>query len=200
MGNPPPIPVGAPLPGFSLGRSAPTGAEPDGRYDFGDGPVAARRHPRGGGWVADTVDMDRNALVEAGSLVFGRARVRGPVRIAGRSLVFGDAWVWGSARIENGSQVCEHAMVSEDAWIDGGSVVKGRAWITGRAYLGGSSVALDDVLVAQDARVDEQSEVAGRAQIYGAAELRKGARASGEETLYGDQKRYGRRGGQGSLC
>ena len=194
MSDSPPISVGEPLPGLASARSAPAGSQPGGQYDFGEGPVAARQHPKGGGWVADTVDMDPEASVERGSLVFGRTRVRGPVRIAGVSVVCGDAWVWGNARIENGSRVCEHAMVSEQAWIDGGSVVMGRAWVTGSAYLGGRSVARDHALVAQDARVDKECEVAGNAQIYGAAQLRLGARLFGDEKLYGEVKRVGTKG------
>ena len=161
-----------------------------GMYDFGLGPVPAHRHANGGGWVADTVDLDPEAFVEEGSLVFGNVRMRGPVRIEGRSRVHGNAWVWGSVRIQGGSSVCEHAMVSEAAKIRGGSVAKGRTWVTGNACLDGASVAKDDSLIAQDARVDEGSEVGGRAQVYGAARVRAAA-VGGDERVYGNEIRTG---------
>ena len=50
-------------------------------FDFGDGPVAAHRHPNGGGWVADTAFVAETAYV-------------GPdARVSDTAMVFGDAEV-----------------------------------------------------------------------------------------------------------
>ena len=178
-------------PGFLRERPKFVRAQRRGFFDFGEGPVAAHQHPRGGGWVADTADIDPEAFLQSGCVVFGRARVVGSVRIEGASTVRDDAWVWGNARISNGSVVCEHGMVSEEAWINDGSMVRGRAWVTGQAYLSGASVVRDEALVTQDARVEERSEVGGRAQVYGAAQLRYGVQLSGDEKLYGEVRKWG---------
>lgn len=48
-------------------------------FDFGDsnGPVPAHRHVNGGGWVADTANVDLSA------------------RVSGKAEVYGNAWVYG---------------------------------------------------------------------------------------------------------
>ena len=37
-------------------------------YDFGNGPVAAHKHPNGGGWVADSAKVYGNAVVYEGEI------------------------------------------------------------------------------------------------------------------------------------
>ena len=46
-------------------------------HDFGEGPVPARQHVRGGGWVAETAVVDATAYVGPGAEVFDNARVSG---------------------------------------------------------------------------------------------------------------------------
>lgn len=44
-------------------------------HDFGGtGPVPARRHPNGGGWVTDSTTVTESAFVGPDALVFGSAR------------------------------------------------------------------------------------------------------------------------------
>ena len=64
-------------------------------YDFqdGNGPVPAHRHPKGGGWVADTATVEETAYVGPDARVYGSALVEGGVsllcdtRISGASCV-----------------------------------------------------------------------------------------------------------------
>jgi len=44
-------------------------------HDFGDGkgPVLAHKHPNGGGWVANTADVDDTAFVGPNACVSGSA-------------------------------------------------------------------------------------------------------------------------------
>lgn len=64
-------------------------------FDFqdGNGPVPAHRHPNGGGWVADTANVEETAYVGPNAQVYGSAHVEGGVsllcdtRISGVSCV-----------------------------------------------------------------------------------------------------------------
>ena len=52
-------------------------------YDFqdGNGPVPAHRHPKGGGWVADTATVEETAYVGPNAQVYGSAHVEGGVQL-----------------------------------------------------------------------------------------------------------------------
>jgi tetrahydrodipicolinate N-succinyltransferase len=65
------------------------------KFDFkdGKGPVPAKKHSNGGGWVADTATVAETAFVGPDALVFGNARVSGNAR------VYGNAWVYGYAQV-----------------------------------------------------------------------------------------------------
>lgn len=79
-------------------------------YDFGDGagPVPARQHCNGGGWVALTATVAGDAYVGRDAVVYGRATVDG------------DAVVDGHAEISGTALVC--GPVADDA-VDGDSIV-----------------------------------------------------------------------------
>ena len=49
----------------------------EGTHDFGDGagPVPARKHRNGGGWVAATAIVEDTAMVAVDAVVYGRAIV-----------------------------------------------------------------------------------------------------------------------------
>lgn len=49
-------------------------------FDFGNGPVPAHKHPNGGGWVADTVEVADTAFIGPKARVFDNARVLGNPR------------------------------------------------------------------------------------------------------------------------
>jgi hypothetical protein len=107
-------------------------------FDFGDGPVAAHRHPNGGGWVADTATVADTAYVGPGrswymitlvvtfgcpitlgcpvTLMYGNAEVSGNARVSGNALVYDDAQVSGTARVSGDAQVYGNAMVSYDIY------------------------------------------------------------------------------------
>ena len=56
-------------------------------FDFGDGPVAAHRHPNGGGWVADTASVADTAFVGPDARVSGSAHVSGDAMVSGDTVV-----------------------------------------------------------------------------------------------------------------
>ena len=73
----------------------------DQTYDFsdGNGPVPARRHPNGGGWVADTAFASESVYVGPNAQVFGNARVFGDAQVSENARVYENAQVYGNARI-----------------------------------------------------------------------------------------------------
>ncbi|GIG40359.1 DUF6055 domain-containing protein [Cellulomonas phragmiteti] len=86
-------------------------------------PVAGgHRHPSGGGWVADTADVDPAAHVAAGAVVRGDASVGPGVRLEGR------AWV------ESGAELTGNVVVRDVA------VVRGTARLSGQVLVGGDAV------------------------------------------------------------
>ena len=62
-------------------------------FEDGNGPVPARRHGNGGGWVACT------ATVEDTAYIGGNARVDGEARVTGEALVTGKAYIGGKALV-----------------------------------------------------------------------------------------------------
>ena len=102
-------------------------------YDFGDGagPVLARRHPNGGGWVAKTARVTTTAYVGLNAKVYGNAHVQANARIYGHARVYGDALVL------SGANVYEHARVFGSAWVHSGAKVHGYASVRGDMQVSG---------------------------------------------------------------
>ena len=67
------------------------------KFNFGDGPVDAHKHPNGGGWVADTTQVAATAYVGPDARVCGEARVSGNAQVSGKAQVSEEAWVTGKA-------------------------------------------------------------------------------------------------------
>ena len=70
-------------------------------FDFedGNGPVPAHRHPKGGGWVADTAYVSETAFVGPNAQVYGEAWVYGKAWVYDEAHVYGEAHVVGEAQI-----------------------------------------------------------------------------------------------------
>ena len=110
-------------------------------FDFqdGNGPVPAKRHSNGGGWVACTSSVDKSAQVSGNARVSGDARVSGNARVAGDAWVFGDARVSGDAQVSGNARVFGNACVSGDARVFGNARVSGNAWVSGNAQVSGDA-------------------------------------------------------------
>ena len=119
------------------------------------GPAGAY-HPNGGGWVADTAQVDSTVYVGPGSTVCDNARVSGNAVIRGNSLVADTARVYGNARVVN-STVVNGAQVSGDAVIRGNSLVADTARVYGNARVDSAWVA---------------GEVFGTALVRGGAQIK----------------------------
>jgi hypothetical protein len=99
-------------------------------HDFGYGPVAAHRHPNGGGWVADSATVTDNAYVGPDATVSGRATV------------------CGQARIVDSGAVRDHARVGEYGVVGGTAVAAGHASISRCLVLDGTWI-LDPAAVGR---------------------------------------------------
>jgi len=116
-------------------------------FDFldGNGPVPAHRHPNGGGWVADTATVDSSEFVGPDAKVFGEAQVYGKARVSdsalvsgsarvyGEARVFGSALVFHSARVYDEARVFHSALVYDEARVYGSAGVYGSAWVANKS-------------------------------------------------------------------
>lgn len=127
-------------------------------------------HPNGGGWVADTAQVDAKAYIAPDAKVFGRAVVSAGARVTGRARVIG------SARVLNFAEVADDAIVGGYAEVSGYARVGGRARVTGTAVVTGY------------ARVSENARIYGRGRVCGRADVFGNARVSGTEQVSGDAR------------
>lgn len=130
-------------------------------HDFGKGEVAAHKHPRGGGWVAETAKVDDTCYVGPYASVFGNAVVAGNVRIDGYSKVYDNAVISDNVIVNGDAQIYDRAKISKNARIGGKAKVYGNALITDFANV------YDDAEVFGNAMIRNESEVYDQAKAYG---------------------------------
>ena len=99
-------------------------------FDFGDGPVAAKPHPNGGGWVADTATVSDTTYVGPNACVFGNASI------------YGDARVFDNARVSGTTHVSDNAQVADNARVYGNAQVAGNARVYGDSRVSGNAVVI----------------------------------------------------------
>lgn len=152
-------------------------------FDFGRGPVRARRHvnPDGseGGWVAATAKVDPGAYVGRDARVFGTASVRAPARILDSARIFGEAEVYGEATVGGRAEVSDNGRVYGNARVLGNARVTGYACVHGRARVSG------DAICADFSTVCGRSEVCGMAAVLGSSVVTRDAVVGGSTTLDG---------------
>lgn len=141
-------------------------------FDFGLGPVSAHQHPRGGGWVADTAEVDETCYVGPYATVFGFAEVRD------NAFINDNAKVYGKALVQNNAKVYGNAEVYEDCVIMNNGRVSGNAKIYGQA------------VVADEASVFDDAEVYGNVVLKNFVEIYDNAKAHGNFQLSGFAKIY----------
>jgi hypothetical protein len=88
--------------------------------------VAGKPHPNGGGFVANSAQVEASAFVGADAMVLDKAKVLGNARIEDYAVVRGNAIVKDNARISG------HALVKDDAQVYGYGKVRDWATLQGR--------------------------------------------------------------------
>ncbi len=110
-------------------------------FEDGNGPVPAHRHPRGGGWVAESARVDQSATVTDGAWIFGSAKI------------FGAAKIFGFARVYGRAKIIGPAEVGGNVYVGGTTTVRGSVLLSGmRAFE--SDQILDEAFVAKSRAPD----------------------------------------------
>ena len=99
-----------------------------------------------GGFIENELNLshDRDTWVYGNAWVYGEARVYGnawaygEARVSGNALVSGDARVGGKALVGGDARVGGNALVSGDAWVGGNALVSGNALVYGNALVKGT--------------------------------------------------------------
>lgn len=137
------------------------------QFNFGDGQhVPAYVHENGGGLVALTAKVDPSVFVGKGCKVWGKAEIRGKVRLVGNVEVFGadlaggisvliedEALIAGSVRITGAVLIRDKAEIRDNARLSGCVQVLHRARIHGDAVLEGDVQVMEAAFITGKARI-----------------------------------------------
>ena len=109
-------------------------------FNFGQGEVPAHRHPNGGGWIANTADVDLTAYVAPTARVYDNAHIaKGLVWIGAYAAVGGNARIEDQAEVSGHAVIVGHARISDNARVNGHAVVSDHAKISGEAWVSGNN-------------------------------------------------------------
>ena len=100
-------------------------------------PQGGKRHPNGGGFVADEARVASTAYIGPHAAVLGRAQVLDHAHVGDYALITDEAVVSENARILNYVQVLGQTRVSGDATLTGRAAAFGDGRISGTAFLEG---------------------------------------------------------------
>ncbi|MDE0839698.1 MAG: DUF6055 domain-containing protein, partial [Kiritimatiellae bacterium] len=71
---------------------------------------SGKPHPNGGGWVADSADVDETAYVGPSTRVVGASQVRDNAVIEGSAVVLGRSVISGNAKVSGGAVIADKVM------------------------------------------------------------------------------------------
>ncbi|MCI8582355.1 MAG: hypothetical protein HFH13_04385 [Dorea sp.] len=108
------------------------------------------------------------ALVEFGNVKAGE--LGGYIEKEENLNQYGDAWVYGNAKVYGDAEVYGDAKVCGDAEVCGDAKVYGNAWVCGNAEVYGDAKVCGDAWVYGDAKVYGDAWVYGDAKVYGNAD------------------------------
>ncbi|MQP68204.1 hypothetical protein GE253_23070 [Niveispirillum sp. SYP-B3756] len=172
-------------------------------WQDGRGPIPARQHVNGGGWVEASAWVDDGSFVASEATVKGASQIYGAARIedqaqvtdsvvAGKAVIAGAAHVrqstiTGNAKIEGEtaierSLVTDHAVIKEDAWVVDSKVLD-HASIGGKAKLDGC-VVRGHAQVDGRATVTKGAFIGGDAHIGGNIEIAPGVQVTGASAFW----------------
>lgn len=137
------------------------------QFNFGDGRhVPARIHENGGGVVALSADVDPSVYVSSGCKVWGKAQIRGKVRLVGNVEVFGadlaggisvliedEALIAGCVRITGAVLIRDKAEIRDNVRLSGCVQVLHRARIFGDAVLDGDVQVMEAAFITGKSRI-----------------------------------------------
>jgi hypothetical protein len=157
-------------------------------FDVDCGPVPAHRHPNGGGWVANTANVDETAFVGPSASVFELAHVLDSANISDNAWVRGEGEVSGNAKVSGDVVVDGNAVVSDYAEVSGDAFISGLATLYEHAQVGGVTKLIDPCCITGSTRIfgDEDDVVSDMLKCANGHEMYSGANfcpTCGEEKL-----------------
>ncbi|MCR4793749.1 MAG: N-acetylglucosamine-1-phosphate uridyltransferase [Ruminococcus sp.] len=139
--------------------------------------IEGHNHPNGGGFVADTVEIDDTVYVGQDAMVLGNSVIRDKVVITDHAVV-------NNAEISDNARISDYACVYGFWWatptISGNAKIGENAVVTAGASVSGNARVMGNAYLLDEYSVTDNATVKGTAYCYG-----KGV-ASGEAILDGD--------------
>lgn len=160
--------------------------------------IKGHRHNNGGGFVANSAQVDESVYVGEDAMVLDSAIVTGNARIEDSAIVRGAAKVGGSAKILDHALVQGSARVDGSATLSGYSIADGLSKITDQAHIGGQAIingeaevseygqVLESALVSGFYTVSGHAVVKGLSICHGGVSKETHGEATGQAITYGD--------------
>ncbi|URZ18756.1 DUF6055 domain-containing protein [Clostridium felsineum] len=136
-------------------------AEPQNRTADVNSNVSGHVQQNGGGFVADSANVDSSVYVAKNAKVLDSAQVTGNARIEGSAVISGNANISGSADIKDNAWIKGDARISGNAVVDGYAVVDGEAQVRDSAHIGDRAIVAENAQVFGNASVIESAQVQG---------------------------------------
>lgn len=130
-------------------------------YNFGNGDVPAHKHKNGGGWIANTVNIDDNCYVGPYAVVFDNATIKDSVKINDYARVYGNTIVTNNVRVYGNAKIYDNARIMNNARVCGEAKVYGNARLYDNVYV------FDDAKIYDYAILKNSTEVYENAIIFG---------------------------------
>ena len=148
-----------------------------------------------GGYIEKEENLSHfgDAWVYGNAKVYGDARVSGNAWIYGDARVFGNAWAYGNAKVYGDARVSGNARVYGNAKVYGDARVSGNAWAYGEVQVAGNAWIYGDARVFGNAWVYGDARVFDNAWVYGNAKVYGDARVSGNARVYGNAEVFNTR-------
>lgn len=131
-----------------------------------------------GGWV-ETLDI-----------LFDDAWIGDEAMATYNTMLRGDAYVYGNAkildyaRVSNTARIYEDAILCEGAVASEQSVIRGSAIVSGNTRICGNAVVRENALVFGDSTVAKNSTVEGKSRVYGTALVSGDSTVGGNACIY----------------
>lgn len=154
------------------------------------GGIPGHIHSNGGGFVADTANVDSSVYVGKNAKVLGFASVSGNARIEDNAVVEGSAKVSGNAVIKDYAMICESGNVEGNAVVSNTAQVMGNATITGNASVSESALVYGNYKISDNAKAKGMAFCMANGSLSGEAVVDgdwydDGGKTSSKGTSYG---------------
>ena len=140
-----------------------------GGYKKGAGHI----HSNGGGWVADSAQVEDSVYVGPDAMVLGNAVLTGNVRVEDHAIVAGS------------TTASDNVVISGHAVVDGGGMIYDNGWIFGSVTLSGNAVIGDSAVVTNSCKVSGNAKVLQKAYLTDAVTVSDNAVIKGMSYVYG---------------